>query len=320
VSELQPAYLVSGDDDVKIDAWRARLKARAEAEGGQGSLESYDAAAMPPDAAAAELAAMTFSTGTRYILVDGVESWKAPSLDPLEHALENMPPETVLVLIARGKAPARLANAVGAAGGKVVDYDAPKAKELAGWVVAQARDHGLQLRPDAARTLVAVVGERQQRLAREVERLALLAYPDTELNVEQVARLAAGEASTQAYELADAVVAGDVAAALRSAEQLREMGEAPGRLLYSVVRRLRDVHKAAELLDSGVPEPEVAGQMGMPPWLAKRMVATARRTGRDALARAICVFADLEVELRGGADEQLDEYTAFSLTLARSAG
>ena len=322
MSDLKPVYLVQGDDDVKIDAWRARLKQRAEAEGGPGALEAHDAADTPPDAAAAELAAMTFATGTRYILFDGVESWKAAALDPLERALADMPPETVLVLIARGKANAKLANAVGAAGGVVRDEGAPSKKDLAHWVQERAAEQGLKLVGDAARTLVAVVGERQQRLAREVERLALLAHPKTELTPEEVARLAAGEASTQAYELADAVVAGNVGEALRSAERLRAMGEAPGRLLYSVTGRLREVHRAAELIEAGVPEREIAQRIGKPPWLAKRIVATARRTGREQLQRAICVFADLEIELRGGSRQRaaLDEDTALSVTVAKATG
>jgi hypothetical protein len=32
------------------------------------------------------------------------------------------------------------------------------------------------------------------------------------------------------------------------------------------------------------------------------------------------VFADLEIEMRGGAELQLDEDAAFSLALARAAG
>jgi hypothetical protein len=38
-----------------------------------------------------------------------------------------------------------------------------------------------------------------------------------------------------------------------------------------------------------------------------------------ALERAICEFADLEVELRGGGSGGFDEDTAFSLALTRAA-
>ena len=55
--------------------------------------------------------------------------------------------------------------------------------------------------------------------------------------------------------------------------------------------------------------------MKMPPWAAKRTLAQAKKADRDTLARALCAFADLEIELRGGG-AGLDEDTAFSLTLA----
>ena len=52
----------------------------------------------------------------------------------------------------------------------------------------------------------------------------------------------------------------------------------------------------------------------------KKTVARAKKADRAALERAICIFADLEIDTRGGGDVQLDEDTAFSLALARAAG
>lgn len=323
MADLKPVYLVSGDDDVKIDAWRARVKKRAEAEGGQGSLEQHDAGAMPPDALAADLAALTFATGTRYILIEGVDTWKAAQLDPLERALADMPPETVLVLIARGKTQPRLVKAVEKAGGEARDYEAPNARQLGKWTIERAAEQNLKIDADGARALVQLVGPRQQRLAREVERLALLAHPERKLDAHQVAEMAAGEHELQAYELADAIVAGNQNHALSIAERLTAQGEAPGRLLYSVVRRLRDVHRAAELLDAGLSENDTAGKLGMPPWLAKRMISAAKKAGRHALEDAICAFAKLEIDLRGGglrAGFSLDEDTALSLAIVRACG
>ena len=323
MADLKPVYLVCGDDDVKIDAWRSRVRGRAEQESGQGALEQHDAGAMPPDALAADLAALTFATGTRYILIEGVDSWKAAQLDPLERALADMPPETVLVLIARGKAQARLCKAVEKAGGEVREYEAPNARQLGKWTIDRAAEQHLKLDSEAARTLVALVGPRQQRIAREVERLALLAYPERQLTAHQIHEMAATETSLQAYELADAIVAGDERQALAVAERLSTQGEPPGRLLYSVVRRLREVHRAAELLDAGMRENDVSGQLGMPPWLAKRIVAAAKKAGRQALEDAICAFARLEIDLRGGglrADFTLDEDTALSLAIVRACG
>jgi DNA polymerase III subunit delta len=316
---LKPVYLVCGDDDPKIDAWRARVRRRAEDENGPGALETFDAQADKPEAVAAALATLTFATGDRYLLVDGVEAWKAGELDPLERALDGVPEGTVLVLVARGKPLARLCKAVEKAGGEQREYAAPKPWELPQWAIERAAEEGLRLDKEAAKALVTVVGPRQQRIAREVERLATLAHPHTQLSADQVRRAASGEATQQVYDLADAIVAGDKTATFRLAERLTtDAGESPTKLSWAIVRRLRDVHRAAELLDAGVPESKVASAMKMPPWAAKRTLAHAKKADRDALARALIAFAELEIEVRGGGTG-LDEDSAFSLTLARAA-
>jgi DNA polymerase III subunit delta len=290
VAGLKPLYLVSGDDGAKIDAWRTRVRTRAEAEGGPGACESFDGRGDGPDAVAAALLSLTFAAGTRYVLADGVEAWKAGDLEPLERALAEPVPDTVLVLIARGKPVQRLCKLVEGAGGEHREYAAPKAWQLPKWVAERAREQGLALDGEAAKALVAA---------------------------EEVAELASGDTVPQVYDLADALVAGDPRATLALAERLRAAEERAGRLMWPIVRRLREVHRAAELLDAGVPEGEVGGKLKQPPWLAKRTVQRAAKADRDALERAICTFADLEVELRGG---DLDEESAFSLALARAAG
>src|SRR3954464_6842616 len=100
---LKPAYLISGDDDAKIDAWRARVRKRAEEENGPGALETFDATTDKPEAVAAAPATLTFAAGDRYLLVESVEAWKAGELEELERALRDVPEGTVLVLVVRGK-------------------------------------------------------------------------------------------------------------------------------------------------------------------------------------------------------------------------
>lgn len=319
MADLKPAYLLHGDDDVKIDAWRARLRARAEAESGPGALEAFHGGSASPADVAGAVMALTFATGTRCLLADGVEAWKAAELEPLEQALAQMPPDTVLLLIARGKVQARLVKAVRKGGGEVREFSAPKPWEMPKWVAERAREEGLRLDGEAAKALVAAVGSGQQRLSREIEKLAIAAHPRAQLSAEEVERLAAGDTAAQVYDLADALVAGDVRLTLALAEDLKRLEERPGKLVYPIVRRLREVHRASELLAAGVPEQDVAGRMKLPPWAAKRIVAKAKKAHRDALERSICTFADLEVEMRGGAGN-LDDDTAFSRALARAAG
>ena len=318
MADLKPVYLVHGDDDAKIDEWRGRLRRRAEAEHGPGGLELFDAASALPADVAASLAALTFATGTRYLLAEDAGTWKAASLGPLLDALGTMPPEAILVLVVRGKSPAALVKAVKAAGGEVREHAAPKPWELPKWVAARAAEHGLRLDAEAARTLVAVAGPGQQRLARELEKLAIGLHPETSASAEDVERLAAGETAPKLYDLADAVVAGDLELALALAEGLAARDERPSRFVYPIVGRLREVSRVVELLDAGVGEKDLAKAMKAPPWRVKKAVALARRADRESLRRALCRFAELEVELRGGGI--LDEETAVTRALAEATG
>jgi DNA polymerase-3 subunit delta len=315
---LKPAYLVCGEDDAKIDAWRARVRKRAEEENGPGGLESLDGRVDDPDAVAAALSTLSFGTGTRYVMVDGVEGWKAAALAPLERELAAPPPETVLVLIARGKPQAKLAKAVESAGGELREYSAPKPWELPKWVAERAQEEGLQLDKAAASALVGVVGSSQQRLSREVEKLALMAHPTTQLNAEQVERLAAGDAGAQAYDIADALVDGDLEQTLRLTEDIVERGERPGRLIYPLLNRLREVHRASELLEAGVSEADVGKALKLRPWIAKRILPQAKKADRDALERGLCALADLEVHMRNG--DCVDDESGLTLALARAVG
>ena len=120
---------------------------------------------------------MTLALSRRFLIVDGVERWKDKDLDALEAALAHADADTTVAFFAREesrfKAPDRLHKAVKAAKGQVDAENAVKPWELPKWVAAQARELGLELEPGAAKALVTHVGDRQQRLLRELEKLAL---------------------------------------------------------------------------------------------------------------------------------------------------
>jgi DNA polymerase-3 subunit delta len=231
-----------------------------------------------------------------------------------------MPPETVLVAIARGKALKQLCKAVEQAGGEVREYAAPKPWELPKWCIGHARELGLQLDGEAAKELVARVGTSQQRLSRELEKIGIALHPSPNVSAADVERLAASDTAPGAYDLADALVAGDLRATIELAEQLEAHGERPNKLIWPVVRRLREVHQAASLLAAGLPDSKVGEALKGPPWAAKKVIARAKKADVPTLERALIVFADLEVELRGGGEVRVDEEAAFTVALARAAG
>src|SRR5262249_55448054 len=144
---------------------------------------------------------------------------KERELEPLTPAMAAIAPDTTVAFFAREdsrkKAPSGLHDAVSSVGGHIAAEQSVKPWELPKWVIARARELGLQLEPDAARALIASVGDRQQRLLRELEKLALWAEPGAQLGAAEVEELAAPSAERRVWTLADALVAGDTQAATR---------------------------------------------------------------------------------------------------------
>ena len=97
--ELKPAYLLTGSDRPKIERALRRLRRRV----GDDALEILSATeASGEDAVAACNALGLFGDGSRLVLVDDAEKWRAPDAKVVAAYLADPAPATVLALVATG--------------------------------------------------------------------------------------------------------------------------------------------------------------------------------------------------------------------------
>jgi DNA polymerase III subunit delta len=320
---FKPAYLIHGDDHGRIAERRARLRALAEEVSGAQGVEIFEGESSTPDAVAAALGAMTFALGRRFIIVDGAERFTEKTISPLLEALRTIPPDTTVALFAREEGrlavPAPLVDAVRAAGGNVQAERNAKPWELPRWVAQRAHELGLELEPEAAQALLQHVGERQQRLLRELEKLALGLGTGHRLNADDVEQLTAASGERKVWALADAVVAGDAQTAMHLYLALRVQGERVPGLIYWMAQRLRQAADIAARLEEGEAAGQIKRGLRMPSRAADRLIADARKAGVDRLRRALEQLADLELTSRGGGPGIWSEDTAMVLALERIA-
>ena len=278
---FKPAYLIHGDDHGRVGERRARLRAMAEAASGQS----------------------------------GVERWKDADVATVAAAMQGADPDALTVAFfaredGRVKAPAALNKAVEKAGGQIAAENVVRTRDLPRWIAAQASELRITIDNQAAKALVAQVGERQQRLLRELEKLALEHGEGASIGVDEVHDSCASSAERKIWTLADALVAGDEKTAMRSLLELRQQGERLPSLLYQMVRRVRDALAIAEALAAGKPAAQVRKTLRMPSFAADRLIADVSRRDAEAYRRALELLADLEMESRGGGGGSLSEDTA----------
>jgi DNA polymerase-3 subunit delta len=273
---VKPAYLIHGSDSAKIDQARTRLRQRAESESGAGGLEVFEPAdgkgSPDADALAASIGSLSLMPGRRYLLADRIEKWGKNQSATVAEALLAAPDETTVVLIARGKVPAGIAA------------------------------RGFELTPEAARFMIARMGESLPRLGNELDRLALWAGPDGLVDVEDLEEMVTDTSETSNFALGDAVISGDRREVIAVAERLLAQGVSAGSTVFSTSTSIRRAHKALVRLEAGEDPSRLERELGVPPFVARRLISSLTGTTVESMREAAIAFAQLEIWTRGGAE------------------
>ncbi|HEV2593082.1 MAG TPA: DNA polymerase III subunit delta [Gaiellaceae bacterium] len=299
--DLKPVYLIAGSDRPKVDRAVDRLRGRFEAD----ATELLSAGETTGDDAVAACNALgLFGSGTRLVLIDGVEAWKAPDAKAVGEYLKAPAPGTTLALVgAELKKDAPIAKAV-AGSGDVLIWDVPT-RGLPGWVAEQFKLRGVQADGDACRLLIELVGDDLYELASEVDKLATWAEGDRRISDADVEQLVAPRAESPGFVLTDAWGARDVAGVLRAAEHMIERSGDPKsrtipRIAGSLTNHVSRIRKIQKLEAQGVPSKEAASQLKMHPFYVQKLYAQARNYSGDELNSVTVRLAALDHALKGG--------------------
>ena len=294
--ELKPVYLITGSDHPKVARAVRRLRERV----GRDAMETLNAADSSGDDAVGACNSLgLFGEGTRLVVVEEVERWRAADVKALTAYLGSPAPGTVLALVGHGiKADAPLVKACAKAG-DVLRYEAPRKRDLPGWVADQFTRRGARADADACRALAEFVGDDLEALAAEVEKLATWAGGET-IGAADVELLAVPRAEASVFALTDAWGRRDVAAVLGAADALlershRELTSIAG-LLASHVTKVRACQALAA---EGVRPRDAAGRLKMHPFAAEKAFAHAASFSVEELRSATVRLAALDAALKG---------------------
>jgi DNA polymerase III subunit delta len=298
--ELKPAYLIGGSDRPKVDRAVARLRSRFDTD----AVEHLDTAETTGDDAVASCNVMgLFGEGTRLVIVDGAQTWKAPDVKAIAEYLKSPAPGTTLALVAGEiKKDSPLAKTVGATGDLLI-WDVV-AKAIHRWIADQFKLHQATAEPEACRLLSELVGDDLYELAGEVEKIATWA-DGAEITEADVEALVAPRASSPPWTLTDAWGARDVGSVLRATERMLDRTGDPvsrviPRLVGSLTNHVRRARQAQRLDEQGVTAAEAAGKLGIKPYPAQKLYAQVRNFSGVELDAALIRLAALDEALKGG--------------------
>jgi DNA polymerase-3 subunit delta len=264
---------------------------------------------LAPDALVTAGASLSLFAGRRLVLVRGVADLAAKAADRLRDAVAEArqapagwPAEGTTVLLVAAGADRRTTGLRILPDVDQVEIRAPAGRAVVGWVRERARTVGLDLAPDAAQTLVDLVGEDLARLAAELEKASLYTAGDRRVSEEIVRALAGETRARQYWELTQALEEARRPDALRLASQLLASGDEPLILLAWVVGYLRDLWRVLPAATAGADAREAARALPRrrPDWAVERLAARARAVGIRGLSRATERCFQVEQALKTG--------------------
>lgn len=267
------------------------------------------------DVARAARQAGLFGAASLWIDVDAAfqgQAGVAPR-NALMKALESVPDETLVVVVDAKASDARKKR--WRAVGELDDRPTPRYGALRTWLAQEMKAEGLRATRGATALLADLFGDDLPALAGEIAKLSVL---DETLDEDRVRTLVHRPASRDAFDVIDAIVAGDPAGAVRSARTLLEAGEAAHRILGALAWQFSLIARAVALRerDGDVAKGVAAKELGAAPYPAGKAMTIARDLNEADLFAVFEVLLDTETAVKTGRREPAWAVEAAALTLA----
>ncbi len=314
-----PVYVITGEEDYLRDQALAVIKAAVLGErdiaGFNYDLFDGGEAAAEAVACAAEVPAFAPRRLVVYKMADKISAREADSL----LAYLEAPSESTTFVFVAPKLDKRL-KLTQALNRLAVTVDCAPLQDalLATWIREEARRLGLRLQEEAVALLKDTAKESLYAARHELEKLAAYVPPGRPAGPADVEALRGGEPGASVFDLSSAIAAGARARALRILARNFEAGEAPVRILGSLVWQYRQIWKVQDQLRSGCSETQAARALGLPPYRLAGFAALARRLSEAHLRRAFAMFLQTDSRLKGGSGGS-PEIVLESLVLALCA-
>ncbi len=301
----QPVCVLVGDEAFLKRQALLRLRSAVLGDQGDFAFSTFEGDAALPDVLQ-ELATVAMFGGRRLVVVDDADGFVSRYREQLEDYVARPLGTGVFVLDVKVLASnTRLYKALVAAEGLIIACSAPLAAQLGRWLSQWAKQaHGVELPAAAAEALVELVGVELGLLDQELAKLALLVGADKRITAEMVHRSVGGWRARTTWEMIDAVLDGNAAAALQQLDRLLAAGEQPIGILAQMSYSLRRLAAAtrlvlqAEAAGRRIPLRTALEQAGV-----KRFVDRAerqlRRIGRHRGAELYDWLLEADLDLKG---------------------
>ncbi|MFQ5736947.1 MAG: DNA polymerase III subunit delta [Thermodesulfobacteriota bacterium] len=296
----KPIYYICGTDDYRIEEAVSSIRQEALSGGFESmNYQCFEGKGLDAGELLAACSTMPAFSDRRLVVVKDAGSIKADQAKALASYIASPSPTTCLVFIAEGKAQksSALYKALDRKGFVEV-LNRLGDRELAGWVVKEARGQGKSITPDAAARLVLIAGTRLRDVKGELDKVVLYIGDKKGVDVSDIEDSGLDCREETIYALSDAIGSKDAKKAFAVYEKIS--GEEPLVVLSSIIRQIRMLLKAKALLKKGVRGRNFSAELGVFYKYAEDYARRSRLFTEKELCRAVFLLRTADTDLKTG--------------------
>ena len=248
-----------------------------------------------------ELRTAPFLADKRVVVVKGADEFISKHRPILERYFEKPAPTGILVMtVSTWNANTKLAKKLPDVG-KLIEIIQPKRATLPGLLTQYAAEkHKVKINRDAAEVLIELAGEELAQLYNEIDKLTLFARGEKTITLQHVESLIGHHRVYDAFEVIDAMVAGDTGQAVK---RLRNMFEEDKDAEYSAVGafafHVRRMFQAKAMLEKRTNPGEIISRLRI--WSNKdRFLAQIQRLSLPQIATLLDELAAIDYATKTG--------------------
>lgn len=299
---FHPVYVLHGSDGYLLDHHRAEIRARVVGEADpQLCVARFDATAELADVLD-ELRTLPFLAPCRLVRIEDADAFVSTHRGALEDYLAKPSETSALVLeVSTWRKTTRLAKRV-AEIGKVFECSVPQKGRLGKWLGKAAAARKKRWAPGAADLLAEWIGADLAALDGEVEKLSLYVGERDTITAEDVAALVTATAGPDAFDLTNAITAGQAGAALRAlGGMLHKRGE-EFRTLGLIGWHLRRALQVQQAIADGASPTQAVRAAHMPPPQQRALLDFLQRRSLRTLQTDFRRLLKTDLAMKSGTD------------------
>ena len=163
-----------------------------------------------------------------------------------------------------------------------MDVKLPSEKEMAGWIMEEAKRQGVVFEPHAAAVLASQTGNDLFTVRQEVRKALDYTNGERVVTADDVRLLCAVDRETGVFDMLDAVGRRDGRTALGLLHRLLQE-TTPANVFYSLARHVRQLIMAKDVVGQGGSDKEIASECGIQAFVARKLVEQCRRFRMEEL-------------------------------------